>query len=56
MSNLHNLEQRLNAIQQLIAKLNKSPLSQDELEELVNGTQREAQIGMSSTSSSLTLT
>ena len=38
MSNLHNLEQRLNAIQQLIAKLNKSPLSQDELEELVNGT------------------
>lgn len=38
MSNLHNLEQRLKAIQQLIAKLNKSPLSQDELEELVNGT------------------
>jgi hypothetical protein len=38
MSNLHNLEQRLKAIQQLIAKLNNSPLSQDELEELVNGT------------------
>jgi hypothetical protein len=38
MSNLHSIETRLKAIQQLIGKLNQDSLSSDELEELVGYT------------------